>query len=74
MSRGLRSPVEAGSIEYSAVTQPVPLPSIHFGTLLETEAVQMTRVPPAEIRAEPSALETNPGSMLTGLISASERP
>ena len=45
-SRCLRSPVDAGSIAYSAVTQPRPLPSSHFGTELETEAVQMTRVSP----------------------------
>ena len=46
MSRCLRSPVEAGSIPYSAVTQPRPLPAIQRGTLSCAEAVQITRVSP----------------------------
>jgi hypothetical protein len=40
--------------------------------LVETEAVQITLVPPTEIKADPSALDTNPGSMVTGRISASD--
>ena len=48
MSRSLRSPVEAGSIAYSAVTHPRPEPSIQRGTEAVTEAVQMTRVSPCE--------------------------
>ena len=55
MSRCLRSPVEAGSIAYSAVTQPLPRPCIQRGTESLTEAVQITRVLPIEISAEPSA-------------------
>ncbi len=66
MSRGLRSPVEAGSIPYSAVSQPLPLPAIQRGTLSWAEAVQMTRVSPIEMRAEPVAVRTNPGSISTG--------
>ena len=66
MSRCLRSPVEAGSIPYSAVTQPRPRPCIHLGTDSWTEAVQMTRVSPQEIRAEPVAVRTKPGSISTG--------
>ena len=58
MSRSLRSPVEAGSIAYSAVTHPVPRPSIQRGTLELTEAVQITLVSPAVISAEPSAVAT----------------
>ena len=69
-SRALRSPVEAGSIEYSAVTQPLPRPAIHLGTDSLTEAVQITRVRPSEISAEPSAVSTNPGSIVTGRMSA----
>ncbi len=65
-SRCLRSPVEAGSIPYSAVTQPRPLPASHRGTLSCAEAVQITRVSPIEIRAEPVAVRTNPGSIATG--------
>jgi hypothetical protein len=69
----LRSPVEAGSIAYSAVTQPRPLPSIQRGTLSSTEAVQITRVSPTEISAEPSAVRTYPGSIVTGRRSAGAR-
>jgi hypothetical protein len=45
-SRSLRSPVDAGSIAYSAVTQPRPLPFSQRGTSAPIEAVQMTRVSP----------------------------
>jgi hypothetical protein len=54
----LRSPVEAGSIAYSAVTHPLPRPSIQRGTLELTEAVQITLVSPIAIRAEPAAVAT----------------
>ena len=57
-SRSLRSPVEAGSIAYSAVTQPRPRPRIQRGTSSATEAVQITLVSPTEISAEPSAVRT----------------
>ena len=60
-SRVLRSDVEPGSIPYSAVTQPVPRPRIHIGTDSSTIAVQMTRVRPASIRADPVALVMKPG-------------
>ena len=63
-SRCLRSPVEAGSIPYSAVTQPRPLPASHFGTPSVCEAVQITRVSPALISTEPVAVATKPGSMV----------
>ena len=52
-SRGFRSPVDPGSIPYSAVTQPRPRPRIQGGTASSTEAVQITRVRPTEIRALP---------------------
>ena len=73
MSRCLRSPVEAGSIAYSAVTQPLPRPFIQRGTSSAIEAVQITRVSPIEISAEPCAVRTKPGSIVTGRISAGER-
>ena len=73
MSRALRSPVEAGSIEYSAVTQPFSRPCIQRGTESLTEAVQITRVLPIEISAEPSAVATNSGSIVTGRMSAGAR-
>src|SRR3954447_24239010 len=73
-SRCLRSPVEAGSMPYSAVIQPRPLPAIQRGTDSCTDAVQMTRVPPQVISAEPVAVLTNPGSMVTGRSSSAARP
>ena len=73
MSRCLRSPVEAGSIPYSAVTQPRPDFASQRGTDSWTEAVQITRVSPAEISAEPVAVRTNPGSIVTGRRSPGAR-
>src|ERR1700744_3078511 len=64
MSRCLRSPVDAGSIEYSAVTQPRPDPNSQRGTPSCADAVQITRVSPIEISADPVAVRTNPGSIL----------
>jgi hypothetical protein len=52
------------------VTQPFPLPFIQRGTCSWIEAVQITRVRPIEISADPSALPTNPGSIVTGRMSA----
>ena len=66
MSRCLRSPVDGGSIPYSAVTQPVPRPAIQRGTLSCTEAVQMTRVSPCVMSAEPVAGLTKCGSIVVG--------
>ncbi len=74
MSRCLRSPVEAGSIPYSAVTQPRPDLASQRGTLSCTEAVQMTRVSPIEIRADPVAVRTKPGSIVTGRSPSTGRP
>jgi hypothetical protein len=54
-SRRMRLPVERGSMPYSAVTQPLPLPRRKPGTEFSTEAVQMTRVSPHSINTEPSA-------------------
>ena len=73
-SRALRSPVDAGSIPYSAVTQPRPLPAIQRGTDSWTEAVQMTRVSPQEISTEPVAVATKPGWIVTGRSSPAARP
>ncbi len=74
MSRGLRCPVDAGSIEYSAVAQPRPLPAIQRGTDSSTLAVQITRVPPAAISAEPLADLTKSGSMDSGRRPSAPRP
>ena len=54
-SRSLRSDVEPGSIEYSAVTQPRPLPRSHGGTRSSTDAVHSTRVMPNSTSTEPAA-------------------
>jgi hypothetical protein len=74
-SRGLRSaPVEPGSIPYSAETQPRPRPRSQGGTRSSTEAVQMTRVRPIEMRALPCAVSRKPGMISTGRNSAGWRP
>jgi hypothetical protein len=51
----------------------LPRPCIQRGTVSLTEAVQITLVLPIEISAEPSALSTKPGSIVTGLMSAGAR-
>jgi hypothetical protein len=66
--------VDAGSIPYSAVSQPLFWPAIQRGTLSCTEAVQITRVSPAEIKAEPVAVRMNPGSIAIGRRSSGPRP
>ncbi len=73
MSRALRFPVDAGSIPYSAVTQPRPLPAIQRGTLSCTEAVQITRVSPCEMSAEPAAGLTKCGWIVVGRRSCGAR-
>jgi hypothetical protein len=70
----LRSPVEAGSIPYSAVTHPLPDPASQRGTPSCTEAVQITRVSPIEIKAEPLAVRTKPGSIASGRSWSGARP
>jgi hypothetical protein len=54
-SRAERSVVARGSIEYSAVTQPLPEPRIHRGASSSTEAATSTFVRPCEKSTEPSA-------------------
>ena len=54
-SRWLRSVPARGSIEYSAVTQPRPLPRIQPGTRSSIVAAQITRVSPTRMRTDPSA-------------------
>ena len=55
-SRDARSGVEPGSIEYSAVTHPLPLPRIHGGTRSSTDAVHRTLVWPKVTSTEPGAI------------------
>ena len=52
-SRALRGAVLPGSMLYSAVTQPLPWPTIHGGTLSSTLAVQRTVVRPARTMTLP---------------------
>jgi len=55
-----------GSIAYSAVIQPVPLPSRNRGTLSVSVARQSTIVSPNAMRADPSANFETPTSIVTG--------
>jgi hypothetical protein len=55
-SRSTRSGDEPGSIEYSAVTHPLPEPFIHRGTSSSIDAVHNTRVRPNDTNTEPAAM------------------
>jgi hypothetical protein len=72
-SRGLRLLVEAGSIEYSAVNQPWPLPFRNGGTPSFTTAVHSTRVFPKLAITEPGTWSRKPRSKLIGRGSAGVR-
>jgi hypothetical protein len=74
LSRSLRELVARGSIAYSAVTQPLPLPVSQRGTPFVNEAVQSTFVSPKLTRALPSACELQPFSMVTRRSSSAARP
>jgi len=54
-SRRMRVFVDRGSMPYSAVTQPLPVPRRNGGTRSSSEAVQITRVRPTSISTDPSA-------------------
>src|SRR6056300_1037789 len=73
-SRSIRSFVDRGSMPYSAVTHPRPLPFNQRGTPGVKEAVQRTLVLPNEIRALPSACSLQPRSIVTGRSSLASRP
>src|SRR3954447_18293366 len=73
-SRSPRVLVARGSMEYSAVTQPSPLPLRQRGTPSVKEAVQRTLVSPKETRTEPSACLLQPRSMVTGRSCSGVRP
>src|SRR2546423_5944920 len=72
-SRGVRLEVARGSIEYSAVTQPLPELRRKGGTVSSTEAAHKTCVFPTLIRAEPSAVTKYPVMISTGRRSADSR-
>ena len=73
-SRRMRSGDEPGSIEYSAVTQPLPVPLIHRGTSSSTDAVQSTRVRPKLTSTDPSAMSVKSRSKVMGRSSSTARP
>ena len=60
-SRGVRVMVARGSMAYSAVTQPEPLPRRKEGTPSSIEAAQSTWVFPKETRTDPVAWGAMPG-------------
>src|SRR6266545_1800430 len=73
-SLAVRSPVDAGRSEYSAVTQPVPWPDIQRGTPSSIEAAQSTRVLPCEKSAQPCGSSRKSGTMSSGLSSSGRLP
>src|SRR6202012_4856175 len=73
-SRSLRVLVARGSIAYSAVTQPSPLPRRQRGTSSWTLAAHSTRVPPNSTSTEPSAWSSQPRVSFTGRSWFAERP
>ena len=66
--------VARGSMPYSAVTQPWPLPLRNGGTFASTEAVQSTRVSPNSASTDPSAWRVKCGVSRTSRISSRRRP
>ena len=66
--RGVRFMVARGSMEYSAVTQPLPVPRRNCGTESSTEAAHSTRVLPTVMSVDPSAVCRNPEVISTGRI------
>ena len=72
--RRRRSSVAAGSMSYSAVTHPLPVPIRHLGTLASHEAVHKTRVLPARIKTEPAGFWVYPRLISTGRSSVAFLP
>ena len=73
-SRSTRSGDEPGSIEYSAVTQPLPEPFSHGGTRASTDAVHSTRVRPNSTSTDPSAISVKSRTNTTARRSSGARP
>jgi hypothetical protein len=73
-SRLLRVLVARGSMPYSAVTQPSPLPRMNGGTFSSTDAVTSTLVSPKPISTEPSACLVKRGSIVMLRIWSGVRP
>ena len=66
--------VALGSMSYSAVTHPFPLPFKNAGTCSSTEAAHKTFVLPVSINAEPSADNWNDGVICIGRTSSHNLP
>ena len=73
-SRLVRVLVEAGSIAYSAVTQPLRLALRQAGRLSSMVAVHMTRVSPNSAKHEPWAFFMTSRVRVTGRIWSLARP
>ena len=73
-SRAERVWVARGSMPYSAVIQPLPVPFRNGGTRSSIDAAQKTFVWPSVIIAEPSAWRATSVSIPTGRRSAGLRP
>ncbi len=73
-SRGVRSAVAAGSMLYSAVSQPAPLPRRQPGTPSTDLAVHSTWVSPRRTMTEPSANFATSRSMDSGRSSSDRLP
>src|SRR6478735_3280781 len=73
-SREFRVFVARGSIAYSAVTQPRPLPLRQRGTPSVSDAAHSTRVPPNSTSTEPSAWSSHPREIVTGHSWSAVRP
>src|ERR1700728_3351848 len=73
-SRSTRSGVDPGSIEYSAVTQPFPVPRIHGGTRSSSDAVHKTLVRPMVTSTDPGANSVKSRTKETGRSSSNARP
>src|SRR4051794_1720456 len=73
-SRSPRVCVARGSIAYSAVTQPRPLPLRHRGTPSVTDAAHSTLVWPNSTRTDPSAWSSQSRVIVTARSSSFARP
>ena len=73
-SRRIRSGDDPGSIWYSAVTQPLPLPRIQRGTSSSIDAVHRTRVRPNDTSTDPGVMSVKSRSNVIGRSSAAVRP
>src|SRR6478735_8097870 len=73
-SRSERVLVDAGSMAYSAVTQPRPEPLRQRGTPSAADAAHSTRVPPNSTRTDPAGWSSQLRVSLMGRSSSSVRP